>query len=65
MTEIEYRKLLIETVRAEEYAEKDALLELLKISSLKFDYTNIYTRNLWNHYKEYIYKYLYNSREDG
>lgn len=65
MTEIEYRKLLIETVRAEEYAEKDALLELLKISSLKFDYTNIYTRNLWNHYKEYIYIYLYNSREDG
>lgn len=55
MTEIEYQKLLIETVRAEEYVEKDALLELLKISSLKFDYTNIYTHNLWNHYKEYIY----------
>lgn len=46
MTEIEYQKLLIETVRAEEYVEKDALLELLKISSLKFDYTNIYTHNL-------------------
>ena len=28
---------------------EDALLELLKISSLKFDRTNIFTRNLWNH----------------
>ena len=33
MTETEYRKLLIDSVRAGEYPEKDALLDLLKISS--------------------------------
>lgn len=32
MTETEYRKLLIDSVRAGEYPEKDALLDLLKIS---------------------------------
>lgn len=33
MTETEYRKLPIDSVRAGEYPEKDALLDLLKISS--------------------------------
>lgn len=37
MTETEYRKLLIDSVRAGEYLEKDALLDLLKISSLRFE----------------------------
>lgn len=40
MTETEYRKLLIDSVRAGEYPEKDALLDLLKISSLRFEKTN-------------------------
>ena len=54
MTEAEYRKLLIDTVRAGEYSEKSALLELLKISSLRFERTNVFTRHLWNHCQEYI-----------
>ena len=55
MTEAEYRKILIEIVRAEEYAEKGDLLELLKISSLRFERTDIFTKHLWNHCKEYIH----------
>ena len=54
MTEAEYRKILIETVRAEEYAEKSNLFELLKISSLRFERTDIFTKHLWNHCKESI-----------
>lgn len=55
MTETEYRKLLIDSVRAGEYPEKDALLDLLKISSLRFEKTNAFTRHLWKHCQEYIY----------
>ena len=55
MTEIEYRKLLIDSVRAGDYPEKDGLLELLNICSLRFEKTNVFTRNLWNHFQEYIH----------
>ncbi len=55
MTEEEYKKILIDMVRAENYEKKNDLLELLKISSIMFEKTNIYTRNLWNHFQEYIY----------
>ena len=55
MTETEYRKLLIDSVRAGEYPEKDDLLDLLKISSLRFEKTNALTRHLWNHCQEYIH----------
>lgn len=58
MTETEYRKLLIDTVRAGKYAKKEELLELLKISLLRFEKTQIFTRRLWNHYQEYIYIYI-------
>lgn len=37
MTETEYRKLLIDSVCAGEYPEKDDLLECLKITSLRFE----------------------------
>lgn len=62
MTESEYRKLLIDTVRAGKYAKKEELLELLKISLLRFERTQIFTRRLWNHYQEYIY--LHSPREN-
>lgn len=55
MTETEYRKLLIDSVRAGEYPEKDALLDLLKLSSLRFEKTNAFTGHLWNHCQEYIH----------
>jgi hypothetical protein len=55
LTETEYRKLLIDSVRAGEYLEKDALLDLLKISSLRFEKTNAFTRHLWDHCQEYIH----------
>lgn len=54
MTEIEYRKLLIDSVRAGDYPEKDGLLELLKICSLRFEKTNIFTRN-----QNIVFDYLF------
>ncbi len=54
MTEIEYRELLIDLVRAGDYKDKKELLELLKITSIRFEKTSDYTDHLWNHYKEYI-----------
>ena len=54
MTEIEYRKLMIDTIRADDYEDKEPLLELLKFSTLRFEKTNVFTRNLWNHFQEYI-----------
>ncbi len=39
MTENEYRRLLIDTVRVGDYTDKYALLELLKISTLRFEKT--------------------------
>ncbi len=54
MDELDYKKLIIETVRIEDYEEKDALLELLKISTIRFEKTNAFTRHLWNHCQEYI-----------
>lgn len=55
MTEIEYRKLMIDTIRADDYEDKEPLLELLKFSTLRFEKTNVFTRNLWNHFQEYIH----------
>ena len=54
MNENEYKKLLIDTIRADNYEEKDTLLDLIKISTLRFEKTSEFTRNLWNHCKEYI-----------
>lgn len=55
MTETEYRKLLIDSVHVGEYPEKYTLLDLLKITSLRFEKTNTFTRHLWNHCQEYIH----------
>lgn len=55
MTENEYRRLLIDTVRVGDYTDKYALLDLLKISTLRFEKTNEFTRHLWNHTQEFIH----------
>lgn len=55
LTEADYRKLLIDLVRTGEYEEKDTLLELLKICTLRFEKTNAFTKNLWNHCQEFIH----------
>lgn len=55
MTEEQYRKVVIDTIRVGDYAEKDALIELLKISTFRFNKTDDFTYHLWNHGKEYIY----------
>ncbi len=54
MSEIEFKKLLIATVQTEDYDKKQELLDLLKYISIRYEQTGEFTRNLWNHYKEYI-----------
>lgn len=55
MTEKEFHSMLIELIRQGNYGKKTELIELLKRSSITFEKTNEYTRNKWNHFKEYIY----------
>lgn len=54
MSEIEFKKLLIATVQADDYEKKQEILDLLKYISIRYEQTGEFTRNLWNHYKEYI-----------
>jgi phosphatidylserine/phosphatidylglycerophosphate/cardiolipin synthase-like enzyme len=54
MNEKEFRKLLIDTVRYGNQADKDKILELLKITELRFEKTGQFTRHLWNHYQEFL-----------
>ncbi|MDD3142013.1 MAG: phospholipase D-like domain-containing protein [Lachnospiraceae bacterium] len=55
MTEKEFQRLLIEMVRRNNHPEKKQLLNILERASLSCDKTNVYTRQKWNHYQEYIY----------
>lgn len=55
MTEKEFQRLLIEMVKRENYPNKNQLLNILERSSLSCDKTSDFTRQKWNHYKEYIY----------
>jgi len=54
MTENEYKKLMIETIRVGDYKEKESLLELLRLVTIRFEKTGTFTGHLWNHRKEYI-----------
>lgn len=55
MTEKEFHSMLIELIRRGTYVKKAEVIELLKRSLINFEKTNEFTRNKWNHYKEYIY----------
>ena len=54
MTENEYKKLMIETIRVGDYKEKESLLELLRLVTIRFEKTGTFTGHLWDHRKEYI-----------
>ncbi|MCL5059045.1 MAG: phospholipase D-like domain-containing protein [Actinobacteria bacterium] len=54
MDEKDFLKLLIDTIRVEDYADKDKLIALLKLTVIRFEKTGEFTRHLWNHSKEYI-----------
>ena len=58
MDEKEFLKLVIETVQVEDYEQKDDLIDLLKIATLKFQKTDEFTRRLWNHCNEYVIFYI-------
>ena len=62
MTEEQYRKLVIDTIRVGDYAEKDALIELLKISAFRFNKTDDFTYHLWNHGKNTYMSVLFLKR---
>ena len=55
MNEKEFKKLIIEVVRNDDVLDKEEILSLLEITTVRFEKTNEYTRHLWNHYQEYIY----------
>lgn len=55
MTEKEFQRLLIEMVKRENNPNKKQLLDILEHASLSCDKTGDFTRQKWNHYKEYIY----------
>ena len=52
MTENEYKKLMIETIRVGDYKEKESLLELLRLVTIRFEKTGTFTGHLWDHRKE-------------
>lgn len=55
MQEKEFKKLLVDTIRYGNNPNKDQMLELLKITQIRFEKTGAFTRHLWNHYQEYLY----------
>lgn len=55
MSEKEFYDLLLDMIRRGQYPKKVDLLDLLKRSKLICEKTNIFTRQKWNHYQEYIY----------
>ncbi|WP_312444563.1 phospholipase D-like domain-containing protein [Lacrimispora sp.] len=58
MQEKDFKKLLIDTIKVGDNGYKDEIVSLLRISDLQFEKTNVYTKNLWNHYKEYVNLYI-------
>ena len=54
MTEKQYKKLLIDTIRVEDNEDKNKIIELLKISTLSFQEEYEFTYHLPNHRKEHI-----------
>lgn len=55
MTENEFKKTLIDLISTDDYPEKNILLELLRISTIKFNKTSQYSKKEWNHCEEFIY----------
>ena len=58
MQEKDFKKLLIDTIRVGNNEDKDKIVSLLRMTDIRFEKTNVYTRNLWNHYKEYVNLYI-------
>lgn len=56
MTELEYKKLLIEMVSMSEYEQKEDLANLLKMCNVTFEKTSAFAYSrVWDQRKEYIY----------
>lgn len=55
MNEQNFKKLIIDTVNADNNSDKEKILLLLELVTIRYEKTGEFTRNLWNHYKEYIY----------
>lgn len=55
MNETEFGKFLIDVINHDDHPEKTLILNLLRGVTIRFDKTSIFTKNLWNHYQEYIH----------
>lgn len=56
MTELEYKKLLIDMISIGDYENKEEVISLLKICSVTFEKTGAFAYSgIWNQCKEYIY----------
>ena len=55
MTESSFKKLLIDYIRTGNHPDKDGIIALLKVSTIRFEKTGQFTKQLWNHYWEYVY----------
>lgn len=55
MSEKDFYELLIEMISRDVHPQKNKILRLLENAKLSCDKTMEYTRNKWDHYKEYIY----------
>ena len=55
VSEEDFYRLLIEMIKTDNHCQKNRIITLLLDSKLSFEKTWEYTRNEWNHYKEYIH----------
>lgn len=51
MTEDQFMKTMIETIKYDEYDRKDELLTILRNSLIKFDKTSAFTKKSWQCYE--------------
>lgn len=56
MNELQFKKLLIDTIKIGNEPNKDEIIELLKLVSVRFEKTGQFAyRGVWNQCQEYIY----------
>ena len=58
MQEKDFKKLLIDTVKIGDNPDKDKIVDLLKLVTVRYEKTEEFTRHYWGHYQEYIYLYI-------
>lgn len=56
MNELQFKKLLIDTIKIGDEPNKEEIIDLLKLVSIRFEKTGQFAyRGVWNQCQEYIY----------